>query len=405
MTILFGHPGGNPNAHHAALAHFETGVLEAFCVPWMPAASTLACLHAVPALRPMARRLARRRFPALEKAPRIEGKLGEWRRLAHRALGYGDESLSYEANDWLMRTMQRAAVRTRVRAVHSYEDCSLWQFREAKSLGKACIYDMPIGYYPAWQETQERLSREFSDWNAPGSSGISPHVRPDQKRQEMELADLVLVPSGFVESTVSSFHPDKKFARAAYGVDLEFWRVADQPRRAVDRPLRFLYAGALSLRKGIPLLIEAWREAALPDAELELVGSWQLAPGKRAELPGNVRWLPPCSAQELRARYWGADVFVFPSYFEGFGLVLLEAMACGLPVLTTTATAAPDICSPDSGRILPVGDKGALVQYLRWFSENRSALPEMRLAALVQASRCTWDAYRQAVSRAVAPYA
>ena len=102
----------------------------------------------------MATRLRRRRFEPLAEAPKIQGRIGEIKRLVVRALGRGDEGLSYEANDWLMRTMARECNRPSVTAVHAYEDCSLLQFEEAKRRGKACIYDMPIGYYPAWQEAE-----------------------------------------------------------------------------------------------------------------------------------------------------------------------------------------------------------------------------------------------------------
>src|ERR1017187_9221838 len=100
MTVLFGHPTGNPNSHHAALAHFEAGRLEAFCVPWMPSRFTLDLLEHFDSLRPMARRLRRRYFPELAEASKIEGRFGEFRRLITRAFRQDDERLSYEANDW-----------------------------------------------------------------------------------------------------------------------------------------------------------------------------------------------------------------------------------------------------------------------------------------------------------------
>ena len=162
--ILFGHPCGNPNSHNAALAHFESGHLEAFCVPWMQSKAAVRYLDWLGIRVPMANRLTRRHFAPLADAPKIQGRFGEWHRLLTRALGRGDERLSYEANDWLMRTMARACRRPSVTAVHAYEDCSLWQFEESKRLGKACIYDMPIGYYPAWQQTHAALAQRFADW-------------------------------------------------------------------------------------------------------------------------------------------------------------------------------------------------------------------------------------------------
>src|SRR5581483_702042 len=156
MTVLFGHPSGSPFSHHAALAHFEAERLEAFCVPWMPSSTALKAMGAFAPLKPMAARASRRRFAPLAGAPKVQGRLGEWRRLLVRAAGRGHEGLAYDANDWLMRTMAREARRTSVSAVHAYEDCSLWQFEEAKRWGKACIYDMPIGYYAAWGEALVR---------------------------------------------------------------------------------------------------------------------------------------------------------------------------------------------------------------------------------------------------------
>jgi glycosyltransferase involved in cell wall biosynthesis len=351
----------------------------------------------------MAQRLSRRNFPELANAPTIQGRLGEMRRLLTRAVGHGDERLSYEANDWLMRTMRRECRRANVTALHSYEDCSQWQFEEARVVGKACLYDMPIGYYPAWEQIQTRLAREYSDWLPAGGLGSIRHVRPAQKVREMELADLVLVPCRFVEATIRAYHPNKQIALAPYGVDLDFWSA---PQRAQGNgPLRFINAGQISLRKGIPLLLDAWKKASLVDCQLELVGAWQLADSTRATLPPNVTLLPPCSREDLRERYRAADVFLFPSFFEGFGLVLLEAMACGLPAIASEATAAPDVLDPSCGRLVPTGDVEALIAELRWFDAHRSQLPELSRAARKRAEHFTWDHYRSCVNKAVVSFA
>ena len=400
MTVLFGHPTGNPNSHHAALAHFEAGRLEAFCVPWMPSERTLVWLKQVEPLRAMARRLSRRRFAPLTEAPTIQGRVGEWRRLAVRAFGRGDEGLSYEGNDWLMRTMARELSRSAVTAVHAYEDCSLLQFKKAKQLGKACIYDMPIGYYPAWQKTQADLVRRYPDWIPEGGLPSSRYVRPDQKREEMALADLVLAPGSFVEATIREFHPDKNVACAAYGVDCVFWHSTRSMRR--EGPLRFIYAGQLSLRKGIPVLLQAWKRAALRDAELELVGSWHLAETKRL-LPSGVTWRPSLPSEALRERFRAADVFVFPSFFEGLSLTLMEAMSCGLPPIASEAVATPAVVGEDCGRLVTAGDVDALVAALRWMTEHQDDLPSLSRAARARAEGWTWGNYRRRVRDAVAP--
>jgi len=404
MTVLFGHPSGNPNSHHAALAHWEAGRLEAFCVPWMPTPWELEFLRNIPGLRAEVDRLSRRSFPPLLSAPRIEGRFGEWTRMARRVLCSGrfaDEGLSYEANDWLMRTMRRACARPAVTVVHAYEDCSLWTFEEAKRLSKACIYDLPIGFYPAWEQKQAELVRDYSDWLPPEGLGASRYVRREQKIQEMDLADLVLVPSTFVRRTVEQF-VQKSIALCPYGVDSDFWYPGDG--RKTDGTLRFIYAGQCSLRKGIPILFEAWRAAGLKDARLELVGSWQFAENKLKDLPEGATFAGQISATELRARYQAADVFVFPSFFEGFGLVILEAMACGLPVIATEATAGPDVLGESTGQVIPAGDIESLAESLRWFVEHRDQLPVMKIAARKNALAFGWEQYRRKVTAAVSSF-
>jgi glycosyltransferase involved in cell wall biosynthesis len=401
MSILFGHPTGNPNSHHAALAHFEAGRLEAFCVPWFPSKAALACLRSFPLTRAMAMRLERRRFEPLAKAPKVQGRTEEFRRLVTRVIGKSDERLSYQANDWLMRTMARESRKSEVTAVHSYEDCSLWQFEEAKRLGKACIYDMPIGYYPAWQQTELNLMKRFTDWLP--AHGLRSHrfARPEQKRREMELADLVLVPSSFVQKTINR-HVEKRCALAPYGTDTDFWKPSDNVRASAE--LRFLFAGQISIRKGIPVLLQAWKQASLRDAELHLVGRWLLADRMRDQLPANVRHSEACSRQELLDHYQSADVFLFPSFFEGFALVLLEAMACGLPLLASDATGAPDIIEVDNGKVLPAGNIEVWTEALRELSAKRDNVPQMKKAAREKALQCTWHMYRTAVSDAVASF-
>jgi glycosyltransferase involved in cell wall biosynthesis len=157
-------------------------------------------------------------------------------------------------------------------------------------------------------------------------------------------------------------------------------------------------------RKGIPSLLDAWEKAALRDAELELVGRWQLAESKRASLPSGVKCQPPCSPQALRYRYRAADIFVFSSFFEGFGLVLLEAMACGLPAIASEATGGPDIMTESCGRLVQTGNLEALVESLRWFDKNREKLPAMSRAARAQAESYSWENYRRRVAEAVAPF-
>ena len=89
-----------------------------------------------------------------------------------------------------------------------------------------------------------------------------------------------------------------------------------------------------------------------------------------------------------------ADVFVFPSLFEGFGLVLLEAMASGLPVITTQNTGGPDLIQEGKeGFIIPAGSVEALRGKIRWMIDNRERAAEIGRKAHARAKEMTWGSY------------
>jgi glycosyltransferase involved in cell wall biosynthesis len=399
MAILFGHPTGNPNAHHAALAHFEARQLDSVCVPWMPSLTALRILEGIGPIRAAAQRLRRRHFSPLTDAPKVQGRIGETKRLALRTFGLGDDGVRNDANQWLMRTMTRECRRLSVSAIHSYEDCSLWQFAEAQRLGKSCIYDMPIGYYKLRERILPELELKYADWMPSGKSAHQ--VSSWQKRQEMEMADLVLVPSKFVADSIREYHPNKRIALAPYGVDLDDWPARTEER--CEGTITFVFAGQCSVRKGIPLLLLAWQAAGLKRARLRLVGKWQLAETKKGELPSCCTWTGTLGPHDLSRVFRQADVFVFPSNFEGLGLVVTEALASGLPVLTTQGRGGDEMMDAASGRTVPPDDLDALVEGLCWFDQHRDQLPQMSRAARLNAELCTWARYRSLVTAAVEP--
>jgi glycosyltransferase involved in cell wall biosynthesis len=398
--VLIGHPTGTPFAHHGALAHLERNRLTAFCVPWMPSRNQLRVLRRLGMPSPWLKRLERRRFEPLLEAPKVQGRWREVGRLSSRVV-LGPRvaaAVTRNANRWVMDTMSRELERLGAGIVHSYEDCSLRQFRVARRLGRRTVLEQPIAYYRAWRETLARLTREHESWA--GSAETSAQIgSAEQKDEELRLAELVLAPSRYVLDSLPDWYRGAR-ALAPYGVDLDFWTPAEGPRRPPGA-LRCLYAGHLSMRKGTPLLIEAWRAAALPNATLDLVGPWLLAPDKRRTLPANVRVFPPASPEALREHYRNADLFLFPSYFEGFGLVILEALACGTPVIATTATAGPEVLSEQAGAVFEAGSLDELVALLCRYSAQRDGLEVMRSHARRNAERCGWSHYRERVSEAI----
>lgn len=234
------------------------------------------------------------------------------------------------------------------------------------------------------------VRQQFPEWND-GIDARRPEVRAAEQ-VEHERATRIVAASSFTrQSLIGHGVEPAKIRVNPYGVDCE--RFAVQPRSG-SRPLRFVFVGLVNARKGVPLLVEAWRNLRAAGAELWLVG--HASPATRAllpELPG-LKVIGAVPHEEVGPLVQQCDVMVFPSYFEGFGLVLLEAMACGLPVITTTATAGPDIVTEgQNGWIIEPGNLAALEEKMTYCLEHPEVVRPMGLQARATTERFTWSAY------------
>lgn len=173
-------------------------------------------------------------------------------------------------------------------------------------------------------------------------------------------------------------------------------------RRAYEAgPLRALFVGNLIPRKGLGTLLAALRGLAGRRVRLDVVGGASLDPAHARALEQEASSLPAemvtfrgaVSDEALAERLASSQLLVVPSSWEGFGIVYLEAMAFGLPVIATTAGGAREIVDPGrNGALLPPGDATALAQLLASLSEDRTRLATWSLEALETFRRSpTWS--------------
>jgi glycosyltransferase involved in cell wall biosynthesis len=161
--------------------------------------------------------------------------------------------------------------------------------------------------------------------------------------------------------------------------------------RRPSGPFVVLAVSTHELRKGTPYLLEAWKKAAIPNAELHLVGRMRLTKSFLDGYAGTFRHWPHIPRIQLAERYAAADLFVFPTLGDGFGIVMQEAMCTGVPVLTTPCGGGPE-CVTDGvdGWIVPPRDVDALVQRMRACAADRDRTAAVGLAARARAERFTW---------------
>jgi starch synthase len=337
----------------------------------------------------VSKRLANRKVKRL-----LHAKLHRRSRIEVSALwklnrGMDEQEVMHRRNELFQRSISSEALR-RSDVVIGVDTASWILVERCRELGKPFVLDQSIGHPDAKQAVYDSMRSRFSQWN--DSFEIRrPEVR-EAEIEEQASATMIVAASSFTKQTlVQNGVPPEKICVIPYGVDCSrFVPITN----AAPRPFRFVFLGTLTARKGIPLLLQAWRQFGLSGVELWLVGP--VTPQVRAlipKLPG-LQLLRAVPQIEVPALLRQCDVFVFPSYFEGFGLVVLEAMACGLPVITTTATAGPDIMTEGhDGFIIEPGNLDSLVSKMNFCLNNRHRVTEMGNNARATAQRFSWDAY------------
>ncbi|HVT73104.1 MAG TPA: glycosyltransferase family 4 protein [Lacunisphaera sp.] len=389
MRVLVAHPGTQHSARLARelearglLEKFWTGLGFAAGSPsaWLAgAASRLPGLHGlasrvipgVPGRR--IRQLPGVEIPALWRLRRDESASVIHRRnesfqarIPERDLREADAVIGFDTSSWLLA-------------------------ERAGRLGRPFFLDRTIAHPRAHERIMREIAAQHPDWAA--ASPVRPPELSRAEDAEHALARRVVVGSPFVARTLAEDGiPPEKVVINPYGVDWEQFaptEVAPSPR-----PLRFLFAGSILARKGVPTLLEAWRSLGAGEAELWLAGyASETVRRLIVDQPG-LRVLGPVPRGEMPAVYAQCDVFVLPTHFEGFSLAVLEALASGMPVITTPNSGAEAVISePALGRLVAPGDRDQLTAALRDYLASPPDRSATRAAVARLKSQLSWEAY------------
>ena len=255
------------------------------------------------------------------------------------------------------------------------------------------VHDLSFVHYPA---TFPANLVAYLNRVVPRSVARATHILADSQSTKGDLAAIWRV-------------PDDKVTVLYSGVNERFRPVTDATALAAvraryglgDRPY-VLAVGTVQPRKNYELLVRAFRAVAQAGPHVLVIagGRGWLTEGLDAEitrqgvadrviLPGFV------DDADLPALYSAADLFVFPSLYEGFGLPLLEAMACGVPVISSDASSLPEVAATGgepAALLLPPGDEAAWSAAMLRLLTDETARQRLSTAGVAQAARFTWQA-------------
>ncbi|MEY2502627.1 MAG: hypothetical protein QOI07_2961 [Verrucomicrobiota bacterium] len=341
-----------------------------------------------------------RTHPGREIVRQLAEKLG-LRALTKHETGWASIDRVWQGVDRVAaRYLAESHERLKIGGVYAYEDCALHLFETAQDLGLRRIYDLPIAYWKTAQRLLRREAERYPEWEPTLGGTRDSDEKLARKTRELELAEIVICPSAFVlESLPEQMRAARKCVVARFGSPPPNM---SRESSGTSPALRFLFAGALSQRKGLADLFAAMKLVRSPGTELVVLGS-TILPMQfyRNRFPDFV-YEPPRSHDAVLRLMASCDVLVLPSIVEGRALVQQEAMACGLPLIVTRNAGGEDlIVEGETGFLVPAGAPEVIAEKIEWFLQNRDKLAGMREAARAKAAKLTWAAYGDQILHAI----
>jgi glycosyltransferase involved in cell wall biosynthesis len=401
-ATIVSYPGVMMPAQQVALAFEEVGELRAFATTLAFHASEPFFRLAPPRIR---RELARREVSTLPRSRLQRHPLWEVIRTAAARANASPEFVD-RVWDFASHAFDRRVARSLdgVRRVYAYEYTARATFERARSEGIQTVLDLPS---LDTRELRQQLKTEFDQ--APWL--ITEHQdhleakfeeRYVRRRREIELADVLIANSQLTARSHIAAGADPQRVRV---VPLAGPPPCDQIQEPqLDRPLTVVLASGLGVRKGAHYFFDAWR-LLKPGAHARamLFGNAQIPAWLARDRIDSFELRGAVSQAELFRAIASADALIFPTLSDGFGMVVTEALALGVPVITTDRAGAADrIEHGRNGLVIRAGDAAALRDSLQWCLDNRAALAAMREPARRSAALWQWSDYRAALRKAVA---
>jgi glycosyltransferase involved in cell wall biosynthesis len=412
QSVFVACPDSRPPAYQAVIGLARAGLLDGF--------ATAAYFNPNGPLSSLARRLLPHRFNDWERllrrrhdleipaaqvhpSPGIDVMLWLESKLASRNPGL-KRRLARMRTEWFDRRLARLVARRRPGALLAFSDvASEATLALCRRLGIPSVLSMVHGDI---REEAKLLTLEaatapefFPLYLGDGALDRNELAWLHHRRlRDLELADRILVPSEHIAETLIGYGTrGDKIRVVPYAADTRRFQPAGY--KGNKGGCVFLFAGGITQRKGISYLLRAWSLVRRPGWSLQLLGPLPARPGPLEPLLKDVELLGRVGHAEVPARMATADVFVFPSLFEGSAVVTYEALACGLPCVVTPA-AGSVVRDGIEGFEVPPADVPVLAERMERLGTDAELRSRMSRAARARALEFDWPRYHAEVAAA-----
>lgn len=403
-SVLIAHPG-TQHSHQTALGLYKAGILQKFFTGFFytPNNALKLLFSILPkeiAISLQNQLLRRRRadlpagalrsFPFFDLAALITAKIP--------ALRFASDYFIYLHRKFFIYNLLHQIRLLQPKVFIGYEGSASKSFQLCSKLGICKILDHTTGSVFKGKEIYLQESKAFPDL-AMNLSINKPAIYYDQHQLELDLADGILVASNYVrENLIEHGVAKDKIYLLPYGADLQAFSA---PKRSfTNKKIRLLYAGVISQHKGIMYLLQAFQQLDQNSVKLTLAGKNLLPEGFSQSLLSGVEILNHLPKADLVELYQQSDIFVFPAIHEGSSMVVYEAMASGLPVITTP-NAGSIIQDGKDGMLVQTGDVEALKNKIMLLVNNPQIRTKIGSQAIESVKNYSWEKYHDRLNKIV----
>jgi glycosyltransferase involved in cell wall biosynthesis len=275
-----------------------------------------------------------------------------------------------------------------------FQGSCLQSLRAARAAGKIAVAEFATAHVTLAIRLLAAECERHPEW----ADSISNFHFPDWYRRRLEQephqADYCIAASQFTrQSLLEVGIAAERIKVLPLGADLH--EFSPSPRRT-DATFRVLFVGGVGQRKGIKYLLEAYRKMRSAATELVIVGPLAGSGKALEQYRGTYTYLGRLDQRGVVEQMRRCHVLVLPSVFEGFGLVVPEAMATGMPVIASTHSIGPEIIHDgEEGFVLEPDDVEGLAAKLAWLAGHRQEAREMGRRGAAQAQSLSWQRHAE----------